>query len=104
MVYESLMWNDRLPATGQTCRNTSPDAGSASSTCRTAALTITGAVIGVPESKDENAQGFDVPDAVLVTGSLAIERNLRPWSFHRRLGRARGGSQALLVETDPEGR
>jgi len=37
----------------------------------------------VPESKDENAQGFDVPDTVLLTGSLAIERNLRPWSFHQ---------------------
>jgi len=35
-----------------------------------AALAITGAVLVVPESKDQNAQGFDVPGAVLVTGGL----------------------------------
>ena len=35
-----------------------------------AALAILGAVVVVPESRDEDAQGFDVPGAVLVTGGL----------------------------------
>jgi len=35
-----------------------------------AAVAIFGAVLVVPESKDDDAQGFDVPGAVLVTGGL----------------------------------
>jgi EmrB/QacA subfamily drug resistance transporter len=35
-----------------------------------AAIAIVGAVRFVPESRDENARGFDVPGAVLVTGAL----------------------------------
>jgi EmrB/QacA subfamily drug resistance transporter len=35
-----------------------------------AAVALVGALLVVPDSKDEDAQGFDVPGAVLVTGGL----------------------------------
>ncbi|MDQ6650558.1 MAG: MFS transporter [Actinomycetota bacterium] len=35
-----------------------------------AALAVAGALAAVPDSRDENARGFDIPGAVLVTGGL----------------------------------
>ncbi len=57
-----------------------------------AAIAVVGALMVVPHSKDENAQGFDIPGAVLVTGGLMslvyalVKGNDYGWGSGRTLG------------------
>ena len=57
-----------------------------------AALAVFGALAVVPDSRDENAQGFDVPGAVLVTGGLMalvyglVKGNDYGWGSGRTIG------------------
>ncbi len=57
-----------------------------------AAVAVVGALRFVPESKDERAQGFDVPGAVLITGGLMtlvfalVKGNEYGWDSGRTLG------------------
>ena len=57
-----------------------------------AALAIVGALRFVPDSRDENAKGFDIPGAVLVTGGLIslvfalVKGNEYGWASGRTIG------------------
>ena len=57
-----------------------------------AAVAVVGAIRFVPDSRDENAQGFDIPGAVLVTGGLIslvyalVKGNQYGWASGRTIG------------------
>ena len=57
-----------------------------------AAIALLGAVLFVPDSRDEQAQGFDIPGAVLITGGLMslvfalVKGNQYGWVSTRTIG------------------
>ena len=57
-----------------------------------AAIALLGAVLFVPDSRDEKAQGFDIPGAVLITGGLMslvfalVKGNQYGWVSTRTIG------------------
>ncbi len=57
-----------------------------------AAIALVGAVLFVPDSRDEQAQGFDIPGAVLITGGLMslvfalVKGNQYGWASTRTVG------------------
>ncbi|MCU1594220.1 MAG: drug resistance transporter, EmrB/QacA subfamily [Frankiales bacterium] len=68
-----------------------------------AVLAVTGALRFVPESRDERAQGFDIPGAFLVTGALMtlvfalVKGNDYGWSDGRTVGLLAGAVVLLIA-------
>ena len=68
-----------------------------------AAVAVFGALRFVPESRDERAQGFDVPGAVFITGGLMalvyalVKGNDYGWDSYRTLGWFAGALLSLVA-------